>query len=1168
MTTSSVNPLLDSLPPASGNPVQKRFTQVLQASASKTPASKTPQYRPAAADEKSPGLAGYASIDKPGTVAADTILFTTANGEQVLVYKSTSPALYQQVVEDQSRLAGFKDSLAAGYELAAGDATAPETLTGYKAIGAPDESGPGLIRFETADGKKVIVSREQNPELFEQVTSDFKALSGVASSQQDGYRVAGPEEQPATLGEFSVVGSVDEAGPGVMRYVDKDGNKVVVAERENPALYQAAKDAYLTLTGLSNSEAEGYRVATDNEVWPPVFGTTVGPVGEAGPGTIRYEHNGEKVVVAQDTNPQLFNYLTALQSVVSDPDKRSALETAVNEGQILADQNTPLPTLGDVTGFDWVVGQEGSQISYTNQSGEHIVVSAELTPELFEKVSTLNDAWGKIHSSEEQGYKLAGAHDFIKGDNFIVGSPDELGSGLIRYETSEGKFIVSQDQSPQLYDDVVEKWNELGTGTIGDTRSKHNLPPAAELDLMGQKTGVKADEKDENSEELTVGELATKELLDQYRDGINDGSIAKDDPRAKLVRAIEAQAAYDNGRGITGYEEAQGAFGGTWREFDSEQTQLTSADMHDIIDGGKLQEQLTTLFSDPTVQTDYQTKMTEALDKVSNKDDIKQKLLDLTSNPDYVLYLKDLQAQGLGQEAQKDLSDTLSSLALVDPEAASKAAQSIQADGLTSDLNDLVADPSKISDENNALAVKDLFGLLKSELKGILIDLPRFMQPTFEKFIQEGVVGNAKPADIAKALKEVGEAYRKNGSVSEADIKTALSKPYIPVADRGKLGEIFNTLNSKGVMGSVAAGVSLFSAIYQMVGNGGKLGETPIQRLSIAKDFISFAGAASHFVRLADSVGDLMGKGGLVDLLGLDKTIPEIWGKESFGKSKEVRLSGFTTENLTDIRKALDATDDFKFSSTLGDMAGGAEAERAAMGGITQRLDDAVQAASGTKLAAGTASKIAGSVVKVLGPATDLAGGFADIVLGAFTIKDGVKSGDKLAQAAGGLQIAGGAFGASAGVLGGAALIGAGGAAATALAGPFFLVGVVIAVVGGIIGYFVDHNKKQKASEKENDWYRDLAADGLLQSDWGDKVEYAHYSIHHYREREAPEDDSLFRFQSAEWDHFDDTPQKDGSSSNRLDGGLHVEYGESHKSPDQQKRDELRDAPRWTGSKV
>ncbi|NAT63598.1 hypothetical protein CU664_09995 [Pseudomonas syringae pv. actinidifoliorum] len=1164
MSTPTISPTPGPLPsPAPGTHARTLFNQVLQ-----TTNRNGSQYRPAAADEKAPALGGYASIEKPGTVAADTVRYVTEEGDHVLVSKSITPTLYQQVVEDQPKVAGFKASVAAGYAPATTDAAAPATLSGYARIGAPDEMGPGLIRYEAADGSKVIVSQQQNPELFKQVASDFKSLSGVASSQQEGYRVAGADEKPPEkLGDFAVIGPIDEAGPGVMRYVDRAGNKVVVAQRDNPELYSAAKDAFKTLTGLSTSEAEGYRKAGDNEVWPPVFGTTVGPPNEAGPDTIRYEHNGEKVVVARDDNPKLFDYLTALQTVVTDPEKRSAMEKAVNSGQILADGNTPHPGLNDIVEFNWIPGQEESQISYRNQKGENIVVTEALTPDLFEKVTTLHDAWNKINSSREEGYKLAEPNDFLKNQDITIGSPDELGSGLIRFENGDGKFIVSKDASPQLYDDVVEKWNELGTGNISETRSKHNLPAVGDVDLMGQKTGVKADKDDEKSEELNVGELATKELLDQYREGVKKGEIPKDDPRAKLVRAIEAQAAYDNGRGLTGYEEAQGAFGGTWREFDSKQTQLSSADMHDIIDGGKLQEQLTTLFSDPTVQQDYQSKMTDALDKVPNKDAIKQKLLDLTANPDYVLYLKDLKNQGLGQEAQKDLSDTLSSLALVDPEGASKAAQSIQADGLTSDLNDLVADPSKISDENNALATKDLFGLLKAELKGFLVDMPRFLQPTFEKFIQEGVVGNAKPADIAKALKEIGDAYQKNGTVSEADIKTALSKPYIPVADRGKLGEIFNTLNSKGVMGSVAGGVSLFSAIYQLVGNGGKLGETPIQRLGIAKDFLSFAGGASHFVRLADQVGDLMGKGGLVDMLGLDKTLPEIWGKESFGKSKEVRVSGISASNLSEIRTALDATDDYRLSSTLGDMAGGAEAERQAMGGITQRLNDAVQA-SGAKLPSATASKIAGSVVKVLGPATDLAGGFADIVLGAFTIKDGVKSGDKLAQAAGGLQIAGGAFGASAGVLGTAALVGAGGAAATALAGPFFLVGVVIAVVGGIIGYFVDHNKKQKASEKENDWYRDLAADGLLQADWGDKVEYAHYSIHHYKEREAPEDDSLFRFQSAEWKHFDETPQKDGSSTNRLDGELHVEYGEPHKSPDQQKRDELREAPRWSGSKV
>lgn len=652
--------------------------------------------------------------------------------------------------------------------------------------------------------------------------------------------------------------------------------------------------------------------------------------------------------------------------------------------------------------------------------------------------------------------------------------------------------------------------------------------------MLNQPTGQHVNKDDPNSATLTVSELATQNLIEQYRAGVADGSIAKDDPRARLVRALEAQAAYSNGRGLTGYSEAQGAFGGTWREFSDGQTQLTGADMHDIIDGPKLQAELARLFADPTVSKDYQGKLTDAINTLPNKDEIKQKLLDMVGEhrDQYVAYLKDLKDQGKLSEAQQDLSDTLTALSMFDPEAATRAAQDIQADGLTSDLNDLVADPSKISDENKVEATKDLFGLLKSVLKGDLLDLPRRTQETIEKFLEEGLNGKQKASGVAKALEELGQVYKNQGSIKQSDIDKALSKPYIPIADRGTLGEVFSALNTKGILGSLGGGVSLFSGIYQLVGNGGKLGETPQQRLAIAKDFISFAGASNHFVKAGDAVAALVGKGGVGDLLGLDKTLPEIWGKQGVQGSK-VDFKGEVPEALrTRIETALDNVPSYKmdFNTLLGDSAGSAE-DAARLGqSIGQRLET-------SGVSAGKSAKIAGSVIKVLGPAADLVGGFADIVLGAFTLKSGIASNDALTKAQGGIQIAAGAFGASAGVLGGAALVGAGSAAA--LAGPFFLVAIALTVVAGIVGYFVDHNKKQKATEKENDWYRDLAADGLLQEDWADKVEYAHYSIHHYGGREAPADDSLFRFQQAEWEHFDATPQKDGSSENRLDESLH-----------------------------
>lgn len=1044
---------------------------------------------------------------------------------------------------------GLDASKKDGYELAAKDAAAPPALADYKAIGPPDEVGPGLIRYETQDGKKVIVSEQDSPELFKQVSQDFKSLSGVVASQNAGYQSLGADgSAPAKLADYKSLGPPDETGPGVIRYETQDGTKVVISQRDNPEAFQKAKEAYESFTGLATSEDAGYKRASENEVWPPYGGTAVGPVDEVGPGLIRFESNGQKMVVARDDNPKLFDYLAGLHAVYTDPGKKAVVEGELNNGAVLADANTPVPGLNDYKNFSWNNDQKDHILTYELHDGTKVVVSSDVSPELFKSVATANDTWAKIHTSEGEGYKLAGPNDFLKNTDITFGSPDELGDGLIRYETSEGKVIVSKELSPQLYDDVAAKWEASSASSVDDTRAKHNLPKSDELDVLNMDTGVHADEKDDKSPTLSVSELATTQLIDTYRAGVKDGSIPKDDPRAKLVRALEAQAAYQNGHGITGYEEAKRPFNTTWREFDDKQTELTSADMHDIIDGKAVQKQIGELFNDPTVQADYKSKMDEAINKLPNKDEIKQKLLDLTSNPEYVLYLKDLQSQGKTYEAQKDLSDTLTSLQLFDPEAASKAAQNIQADGLTTDLNAILADPSKISDENKELATKDLFGLLKGVLKGNVLDLPRRTQETLEKFLNEGLQGKEKSAAVTKALEELGDVYKKNGVISETDLKTALSKPYIPVADRGMLGEVFNTLNSKGILGSLGAGVSLFSGIYQLVGKGGKLGETPAQRMTIAKDFLSFAGGSSHFVRLGDKIGESLGKGGLVDFLGLDKTLPEIWGKTGMQEPNfEFRVSELPSEVKSKIATALDAVPDSQYDGISTLFGDGDKAVTEATEGLATHLDDGLAAAGAAKLGASKSAKIAGSVIKVLGPATDIAGGFADIVLGALAIKSGVKDKDPLAQAAGGLQVAGGAFGASAGVLGAAALFGAGTAAA--LTGPLFLVGVVLAVVGGIIGYFVDHNKKQKATEKENDWYRDLAGDGLLQDNWADKVEYAHYEIHHYGGRDAPTDDSIFRFQQSEWEHFDETPQKGGSSSNRLDGGLHKDYKDPNEKP-------------------
>ncbi|KPX19512.1 hypothetical protein ALQ08_200034 [Pseudomonas syringae pv. delphinii] len=153
---------------------------------------------------------------------------------------------------------------------------------------------------------------------------------------------------------------------------------------------------------------------------------------------------------------------------------------------------------------------------------------------------------------------------------------------------------------------------------------------------------------------------------------------------------------------------------------------------------------------------------------------------------------------------------------------------------------------------------------------------------------------------------------------------------------------------------------------------------------------------------------NLVGKGGLVDFLGLDKTLPEIWGKQGV-QSPLVEVRDLKLSEAH-IASALDITPEI--SDILGDGKGTFADAQKIHGGITERLDDSVSDARAAKLGTGKAAKIAGSVIKVLGLATDVVGGFGDIVLVAFTIKSVADTGDPLTRAAGGLQVAAAAFGA------------------------------------------------------------------------------------------------------------------------------------------------------------
>ncbi|MEG5264344.1 hypothetical protein TRP66_08570 [Pseudomonas sp. JDS28PS106] len=1096
------------------------------------------------------------------------------------------------------------------------------------------------------------------------------------------------------------------------------------------------------------------RIATDNEVWPPIDGTKVSVLEN---GDMHYERDGQGVIVAASTNPQLFKFLTQLLDLNESPSQKAQIDKAIEDGTPVADRNTEMPAWGDIKSFEWQGDLETAEVvTLVKHDGEKITVSKALTPELFAAAQQMGLSRFTLEDRvNNAGRELADENLYVaEHDIVLTGSRDEFGNGVIQFETRDGKkYVVSEFQNKELYDRVAEVNSSNVQGDVQKIRDEHGMGNLDELDILSKKTGVKSDEKDKDSAELTVVELATKNLMDKYQKLVDEKKVDKDSDIYKLVMAIQAKASMESGRTITPYiEDPRG--GETWRKFDDEGETLTDADMQDILDGNSIDKALTELFASGDGEKDkigkeYQAEIDAAIEKVSgsDKESLAKDLHGKLTSLEFVEYLNDLEKAGKNSEGQAEVARLLSSLELLDPELAKDAQNELKKNSVMAEVDKLMADPGGIPDEYKQLALKDIFSALKQGIKG-MADLPRRTQDTIEKFINELLEDKTKLSDLSSQLDKLNA-----GEITQAQFEENLAGKYVGAEDKEGFKKAIGKLNQGGVFGTAAGFTSLGGAIYMLSAKNGQLSDDPLERLAIAKDFITFLGSGAQFEKTG--VFDLFTHTNTAELLGLSKSVPEIWGKEGLWGAKideaqsthnvpgvdeglesrlgsvyelesirvgssigdvmdqiglinEVNEAGTLSQDvsrelLDDIVKRSGGTppadyskygnlnelaEDLNLNITQETISQSIDAQRAASGlppldaddasnlaadleraantpvpesvsssgyasysdsvyklysdavdhfiardltpptreafvaGIEEQLErngqtvpadnervnlsemlgngeidresinvmletdnrpvpaddvvDNMRASVGQAVAGnggagslfdvqsvtqniesvgsadapkvpGVSARIAGSVVKVLGVAPDIMS-IADIVMGGIAIKDGIKSGSDLAIANGSLQIVSGVAGTIAGGIGIAGLLGPIGAIAGATA-PLFLITAGLGIITGIISVFVDHQKKQKATDKEGQWFKDQAEIGFAQDDWGDKLEYARYSFYEYDGRDAPTDQSIFDYQTEEWKHFQETPQDQGSSMIRLDESLHKDqngiYGEN-----------------------
>lgn len=280
-----------------------------------------------------------------------------------------------------------------------------------------------------------------------------------------------------------------------------------------------------------DKKAKPDRTATDNETWPPIDKTTVDAPRD---GKIRYELDGQGVVVERAVNPELYRFLVSLHELSQSPGQKAQVVSAMDASNAIADRNTEVLPWGDYRNFEWQGNLEDAEvITYTTADGDKVTVSKAITPELFAAVQEVGLSRYTLEQRVDDGREVAGADTYVaEHDIAFFGWPEEYGNGVIQFETKDGtKYVVSRFENKEMYDRVAQMWSDhLKSGDrIQTLRDNYDLPDLDTLDLLGQSSGEKADKDDE--QELSVVELATKNLLDKYKKLIDDGTVGKDTRR-------------------------------------------------------------------------------------------------------------------------------------------------------------------------------------------------------------------------------------------------------------------------------------------------------------------------------------------------------------------------------------------------------------------------------------------------------------------------------------------------------------------------------------------------------------------------------------------------------------------------------------------------------------
>lgn len=883
----------------------------------------------------------------------------------------------------------------------------------------------------------------------------------------------------------------------------KNGDQVLVHAGVNPRLHEVAKEKMdagdvkgppaWTEKGLSDEheiwlgqrEAGGFEVVTSGEQIPEL-------------GDLRFIEDGY-----MDMSASVYHPGNGFQLTVDDSGAYGANDTAL----------------------------------FTTADGKKYAVSKEVSPEAYKRVKELAEVRDKIENKiDDEGYKVMSARDDIPvlTDDTKV---ESLAPGVLAVETPRrGKFIVIESVTPEHFANLEGSQVEKQQGAVDKAFEDRDLPPAKDTDLMLAETSEKKDGKPK-----TVGELYYEKLKEQYKDKPDDSK------EAKYLRLLEARAMLNGGFQFLPYVTEDGAFAGTTNtSYGKDPKEMSAAEMRGLVDEGKLGEELLALMTDPDIAADNDRLLKEAIDKVEDKDGFKDKLADSLRDPEYKKAMEAL-AKDNPEGAAARYSSDMQSLSLLDPELAAQIDTEYKFGIPIEQLNELYKDGLEgVGEENVDKATSDMVSTLLTTLMTSVLGTKRGTD-IYNYFFGGGKEsGQAKPelnaeeqklvtsvessrGPLTQLLKDsakasIADPSGQSGAITAEKIEKAVEK--VPLAERDGAAGVLGKLGKTGVLSSSAGLISMVAGIYKLADGGLNFGETPAERIEAAKNFVTTISMISPMATMVTGAyEELFRKPGAADSLGLGKSLKEtVWDKHF--KPKDAPES--EAIELKEIQKKLDKLPEIDFGdkftpeSFWKDFDAHTRDSRPSIEDIIEQLPAEQQeevkknitnigsSNPNTKdIPEADRLRWVGGALSTVGGIADVAGGVLDLVLGGMGIDKLRKEGGTPEEfAAKSLQLVGGTAGLVMGGAGLAAAIGVGsGAVAGVVAAAAGGVGAVLGFIGAIIGGVVALKKSEETVEKVRDYFRELDKDGVLEKEWGDKLNYLVHMSYEYKYYEGKYED-------------------------------------------------------------